>query len=368
MISTRRIGSWLTATTVAAAALALPAFADDDDGKRRRKRTQRGRLDEQAMLERFDADGDGTLSPEERRDAQQTLAAERQEQAYLELFDEDGDGELSDEEIRAARAEVNRLAEEITQRIEGQLDTDGDGELDGNELRAVLAQTEKKKNAAKDMYRELAKEYDKDGDGQLSDEEKAALRKAVAEKQRGERMREMPGDGAMPGAPGAGMREEILRRFDKDGDGRLGPQERKAAAAAMRERLGGENGPMDRAEMLKKYDKDGDGTLSPRERRRAFAELAKTEPAKKKKARKQGPNDWRKGNSQAFDVDGDGRVSLLEAEAGRYAYEELMRRARVAAVDVPASKTDETPAPETMPADPAPAPEKKPVRAGPFEE
>ena len=56
-------------------------------------------------------------------------------------------------------------------------------------------------------------------------------------------------------------RGEMLKKFDKDGDGQLSEEEREA----MREARKGEMEAR-RAEMLKKYDKDGDGKLSMEER------------------------------------------------------------------------------------------------------
>ena len=48
--------------------------------------------------------------------------------------------------------------------------------------------------------------------------------------------------------------QEMLKKFDKDGDGKLNEDERKAAGQARK------------AEMLKRFDKDGDGKLSEEER------------------------------------------------------------------------------------------------------
>ena len=56
---------------------------------------------------------------------------------------------------------------------------------------------------------EMIKKFDKDGDGKLSDDEKAELRKAMEAR-----------------------RKEFIARFDKDGDGKLNEEERKAAMAA----------------------------------------------------------------------------------------------------------------------------------------
>jgi hypothetical protein len=82
---------------------------------------------------------------------------------------------------------------------------------------------------------ELVKEFDKDGDGKLSEDERKAMHEAVRA-----RMEE--------------RRKEMLAKYDTDGDGKLSPEEEAKAREARR------------AEMLKKYDKDGDGQLSEEER------------------------------------------------------------------------------------------------------
>jgi len=53
--------------------------------------------------------------------------------------------------------------------------------------------------------------------------------------------------------------KQLIEKFDKDGDGKLDEEERKAAGAARK------------AEFLKKFDKDGDGKIGPEERK-AIAE------------------------------------------------------------------------------------------------
>ncbi len=82
---------------------------------------------------------------------------------------------------------------------------------------------------------EVLKEFDKDGDGKLNEEERKALQEA-----RKGKMEE--------------ARKAALQKYDADGDGKLSPDERKKATEERK------------AEMLKKYDKDGDGKLSKEER------------------------------------------------------------------------------------------------------
>jgi len=70
-----------------------------------------------------------------------------------------------------------------------------------------------------------------------------------------------PKDGEEHDRPGREMREKMLKEHDKDGDGKLSDEERKAAKEAMRER------------MKKEFDKDGDGKLNDEERQKMRAAM-----------------------------------------------------------------------------------------------
>jgi hypothetical protein len=108
---------------------------------------------------------------------------------------------------------------------------------------------------------EILKKFDKDGDGKLNDAERAEAMKA-----RG-------------GAPGAGGRpdparmQELIKKFDKDGDGKLSDAERQEAMKARGAAPGGkpgEGGRPSREELIKKFDKNGDGQLDEAERAEAM--------------------------------------------------------------------------------------------------
>jgi hypothetical protein len=70
-----------------------------------------------------------------------------------------------------------------------------------------------------------------------------------------------PGGAGAPGGRGGRMMEEMIKKFDKDGDGKLSDDERAEARKAMEGDFAKR-----REEMTKKYDKDGDGKLSDEER------------------------------------------------------------------------------------------------------
>lgn len=84
---------------------------------------------------------------------------------------------------------------------------------------------------------EMLKQFDKDGDGKLSAEERTAMMEA------GKARREA-------------MQKEMLAKYDANKDGKLDDTELAAARAGQQ------------AENLKKYDTDGDGKLSEEERAR----------------------------------------------------------------------------------------------------
>ena len=79
---------------------------------------------------------------------------------------------------------------------------------------------------------EILKEFDKDGDGKLSEDEHKAMRDAMQERYK-----------------------DKWKEFDKDGDGKLSDQEKEAMKEARK------------AMWMKKFDKDGDGVLSDEERK-----------------------------------------------------------------------------------------------------
>lgn len=86
---------------------------------------------------------------------------------------------------------------------------------------------------------EMLKRFDKDGDGKLSETEREAARK-TREKQM-EQIKERS--------------KQMLEEFDADGDGKLDEDERASAKEAMK------------AKALEKFDKDEDGELSEKERK-----------------------------------------------------------------------------------------------------
>jgi hypothetical protein len=75
--------------------------------------------------------------------------------------------------------------------------------------------------------------------------------------------------------------EEMIKKFDKDGDSKLSQSELKSLISEMKSRRpqgregmnGRGGGGFSREEMLKKYDADGDGKLSAEERTKMMEDL-----------------------------------------------------------------------------------------------
>ena len=86
---------------------------------------------------------------------------------------------------------------------------------------------------------EMLKKYDKNGDGKLDADERKVMEDALKAKQ-----------------------AERLKKLDKNGDGKVDEAERKSARETASQRA-----KDNRAEILKKFDKNGDGKLDAEERK-----------------------------------------------------------------------------------------------------
>ncbi|HEY4313083.1 MAG TPA: EF-hand domain-containing protein [Pirellulales bacterium] len=109
--------------------------------------------------------------PRHRGNSAARAAAAQRQAAFLQQFDADGNGQLDPTEKQAAQAAIKQMKGKGT----GQA-----GNLGGN-TGGKLA-SDKKKLAEKltpEQKKELVKRFDKDGDGKLSAEEREAAKQAL---------------------------------------------------------------------------------------------------------------------------------------------------------------------------------------------
>jgi len=158
---------------------------------------------------------------------------EKRRQEMLARFDANGDGVLDDQEKAVMRATLKKEKEE---KAAAKVSGSGDiGSLSAGESPAAPVVDR--------FVLEIIKRFDKDGDGKLDATELAAFLKS----------RMTPGASAQVAA----MRAQMMKMFDKNGDGVLDAEER-----AEMEKF--------RDEQIKRFDKNGDGVLDAEERAEAM--------------------------------------------------------------------------------------------------
>ena len=98
-------------------------------------------------------------------------------------------------------------------------------------------QANKGSGPSPEMREQLRKRLDQNGDGKLHPQELAAGRQAIQARQgKGAPGQPKPGNEKGLGLGNGPNREAILQRFDKNSDGKLDDQERAAARKAFEER------------------------------------------------------------------------------------------------------------------------------------
>ncbi len=235
-------------------------------------------------LRRYDKNKNGKLDEDEiaARDAEKKKWAD-QRRAYTEQYaarkkkhDADGDGKLNADERRAMYAET--MAEHKQKRLD-KWDADGDGELGAKELEAERG--EYRRRAEEQYDKHLTRHHDKDGDGKLNAAEQAAF--DAAKEQRRKQME-----------TARKRQAEWTAKWDTDGDGRVGPEERKAMSAHYRKQA-----EQRRAAWTRKWDTDGDGKVGAEEQK-AMRRDYRARAARRRKE---------------MDADGDGRITGEESRA-----------------------------------------------------
>lgn len=102
---------------------------------------------------------------------------------------------------------------------------------------------------------EILRRFDRNGDGRIDDQELAAAQDALVNAGL-ESVRPAPA-ARHPVAvlPGIGARRQLLRRFDRNGDGRIDAAEWARLGPVLRRRI------QTALQQLRQYDKNGDGVI-----------------------------------------------------------------------------------------------------------
>jgi hypothetical protein len=223
----------------------------------------------QKFMEKYDANGDGSLSEEEARAAGQAMRTEQKDR-MTERFDTDEDGKLDDEERKAMREDqAGPWRGAIEEWTLADYDADGDGKLDEKETAT--------KTAFEKKFGEMGKELDLrfndiDGDGKVSPEERQANEKEYRRRMFGMLLkvgkymdRDRDGEVTAEERQGfmRGVRDGMFdwvsgfrERFDEDGDGGLNEAERNALLEGAREEI---------FRRIEKFDMNDDGQINPEE-------------------------------------------------------------------------------------------------------
>lgn len=247
------------ATTLAAAPAPTPAAPAAPQNTRAQRRAD--------AAKRFDTDGDGQLSPEERV-AQDLEAGREFRQGLIAQHDKDGDGQLNEAEKLAMRPDQQwglRLQDLAMKHF----DENADGEIDKQEGQAMAAFGQKLEQVGQE-WRLAIVDLNKDGAVTPDEEQQIQQRfQAVAINMlpKAQAWADSNGDGSASPEEWQGLAQRVSKtaeqqvatwtqRFDSDSDGRLGATERDALVQGIRE---------DAAQRYKRHDADGDGQLDVQE-------------------------------------------------------------------------------------------------------
>ena len=180
------------------------------------------RSSREAIIKRFDKDGDGKLSGDERR----AVAESRKKLASRD------NAERSDNDRRdqGARERYAAVAKRISEGVKAGKITEEQGRERLAAFRKNMAEERRDSDSARPSRasrEEITKRFDKNGDGKLDREEGAAARKAMAARrgqgqggsERGERSRNRATD-RRQGGQGGSERGERSRSRNRDSDRR----------------------------------------------------------------------------------------------------------------------------------------------------
>lgn len=215
------------------------------------------------------------------------------EQALVQRFDRNGDGKLEQDEIDLARGSMQKLkqgrevlARKLYDKLLERFDADHKGQLSPAEQEEAVVFLQAKRPA---LYELLLKQFDRNGDHKLDAAETAALFQYLSGLPAGLSKEALPGaaiassmesDGAAPAPPMSGpamakkIYERMLEAFDRDQKGYLSPAEQTEALEYLES-----NNPKIYQRMLDRFDANHNGALDPEELETMFGKLSQLKSA-----------------------------------------------------------------------------------------
>ena len=134
-----------------------------------------GRPSREAIVKRFDKDGDGKLSDTERSAARKALGSRSSQ----------SNRQSGEDQQRQRRARYDAAAKNLREQVKSGKITEEQARERLGQLRKRMAQArggEDQSESSRGSRERLMKEFDKNKDGKLDEKERAALRKAMSER------------------------------------------------------------------------------------------------------------------------------------------------------------------------------------------
>ena len=191
----------------------------------------------------------------------------------------------------------------------------------------ALSTSSAQDQAPRQNFQELTKRFDRDGDGRLNEQERQVMRQEMQKR-------------ASTDTANRPSREEVIKKYDRNGDGRLDARELAAMRSQMaRTRDGAGNRPSgnnrpggDNRAMIERFDTNKNGRLDPPEQqkmREALQQRQTDKPSQSQRPAQAGDRSSGANRQQAlqrFDANGNGRLDPEELQKARAAFEEVRRR------------------------------------------
>ena len=192
-------------------------------------------------------------------------------------------------------------------------------------LNSSSARVQENSQVPRQNFQDLIKRFDRDGDGRLNEQERQRMRQEMQK-------RSAPDNATRP------SREEVLKKFDRNGDGRLDAQElavlrsqmeRTRDGAGSRPSSSNRQGGNNRA-LIERFDTNKNGRLDPPEQAKMREALQRRQTDNPSQRPAQ-PGDRSSGANrqqalERFDANGNGRLEPEELQKAREAFEQLRRR------------------------------------------